>query len=136
MTFFKVLQSFWVNFANFKGRASRMEFWCNFILYYAIGRTLGLFMEESLIILISLSVFELILIIPLIALIALIVRRCNDANVGKGYKRTLITAYIIVSFLPPIADILFLLLIIANIFVIVSFLIIGTKPSEKMDGNL
>ncbi|WP_051057288.1 DUF805 domain-containing protein [Listeria fleischmannii] len=130
MTFFKVLQSFWVNFANFKGRASRMEFWCNFILYYAIGRTLGLFMEESLIILISLSVFELILIIPLI------VRRCNDANVGKGYKRTLITAYIIVSFLPPIADILFLLLIIANIFVIVSFLIIGTKPSEKMDGNL
>ncbi|EMG28365.1 hypothetical protein X560_2280 [Listeria fleischmannii 1991] len=87
-------------------------------------------MEESLIILISLSVFELILIIPLI------VRRCNDANVGKGYKRTLITAYIIVSFLPPIADILFLLLIIANIFVIVSFLIIGTKPSEKMDGNL
>jgi uncharacterized membrane protein YhaH (DUF805 family) len=133
MTFFKVLQSFWVNFANFKGRASRMEFWCNFILYYAIGRTLGLFMEESLIILISLSVFELILIIPLIALI---VRRCNDANVGKGYKRTLITAYIIVSFLPPIADILFLLLIIANIFVIVSFLIIGTKPSEKMDGNL
>ncbi len=133
MTFFKGLQSFWVNFANFKGRAGRMEFWCNFILYYAIGRTLGFFLNESLIILISLSVFELILFIPLIALIA---RRCNDASVGKGYKITVITAYIIVSFLPPITDILFLLLIIANIFVIVSFLIIGTKPSEKKDENL
>lgn len=83
------------NYANFKGRASRIEYWMGqlfFGIYYIVAIVLDMILESSFIILESSFIITVIYFLALIVpMIAVLVRRLHD--IGK--KGTWLLIYLI-----------------------------------------
>ena len=67
-------KNFWANYANFKGRAKRGDYWWVVLANIIIGTILGLFGKKGIEIA---SIYSLIILIPSLSLV---VRRLHDIN--------------------------------------------------------
>ena len=76
-------KSFWMNYANFKGRATRGEYWWVVLANVIIGLLLGCFGE------LGTTLTSAYTIITLVPGLALIVRRLHDIN-KSGWSYLLI----------------------------------------------
>ncbi|EUJ33688.1 hypothetical protein MFLO_00530 [Listeria floridensis FSL S10-1187] len=92
MIYLKALQSFWINYINFSGKAKRTEFWVNILSFLVISQILlrvsyyiGVFSYLSIL-------FDLICAIPLMTLVS---RRANDSQVNPKVTLVFIGFYII-----------------------------------------
>ena len=81
-------KNFWANYVNFKGRATRGEYWWVVLANFIIGIVLGLFGKNGFYIA---SIYSVLILIPSLSLI---VRRLHDIN-KSGWAYLLILLPII-----------------------------------------
>jgi uncharacterized membrane protein YhaH (DUF805 family) len=86
-----VIKSFFANYANFKGRARRSEFWYSYLFVVVIGFVLNLVMPGQMMDFNGIPVqgsgilYSLWSLATFIPLLAVTWRRLHDANTSGGY---------------------------------------------------
>ena len=91
MSFVDAIKSFFANYANFKGRARRSEFWYSYLFIVIVNFVLGLILPGQVT---EISGIAVSLPSPLVSLVSLAVlvpqlaitwRRLHDTNTSGGY---------------------------------------------------
>ena len=114
------IEAFTQNYANFKGRARRKEYW-GFTLFYAlIFAILGAFAFTG----IGVILFLVVFVVTLPPSISLIVRRLHDINLSGWF-----TLYMLIMLIPVIGE------AIAIIISIVIGVVQGSAESNKFGEN-
>ena len=114
------IEAFTKNYANFKGRARRKEYW-GFTLFYAlIFAILGAFAFTG----IGVILFLVVFVVTLPPSISLIVRRLHDINLSGWF-----TLYMLIMLIPVIGE------AIAIIISIVIGVVQGSAESNKFGEN-
>lgn len=114
------IEAFTKNYANFKGRARRKEYW-GFTLFYAlIFAILGAFAFTG----IGVILFLVVFVVTLPPSIALTVRRLHDINLSGWF-----TLYMLIMLIPVIGE------AIAIIISIVIGVVQGSAGSNKFGEN-
>lgn len=114
------IETFTKNYANFKGRARRKEYW-GFTLFYAlIFAILGAFAFTG----IGVILFLVVFVVTLPPSISLTVRRLHDINLSGWF-----TLYMLIMLIPVIGE------AIAIIISIVIGVVQGSAESNKFGEN-